>query len=128
MSKDGRRRPVKLVCETLRVERSSYYFAKGEGGTNVLPLKRGPMTAISDEELLELIEEDLEASPFSGEGHRKVWARLRRKGIRVGRKRVLRIMRVNGLLAPLHYFLIGFNRCLVPFPGVLRRLNLRRGA
>src|SRR4051794_37690046 len=36
-----------------------------------------------------------------GEGHRKVWARLRAlDGIRVGRDRVLRLMRENALLSP----------------------------
>src|SRR5690606_9820375 len=33
-------------------------------------------------------------------GHRKAWARLRGKGIRTSKRRVLRIMRENGLLAP----------------------------
>jgi transposase InsO family protein len=51
--------------------------------------------------LLELICADLKSSPFSGEGHRKVWARLRvRDGARVARKRVLRLMRENHLLLP----------------------------
>jgi transposase InsO family protein len=63
--------------------------------------KRGPKTLISDEELLVLIREDLESSPFTGEGHRKVWARLYYgKKIKVARKRVLRIMRENNLLSP----------------------------
>ncbi len=36
------------------------------------------------------------ASPWQGKGHRKVWSRLRvRDGIRVSRKRVLRIMRLE---------------------------------
>src|ERR1035437_7818343 len=40
-------------------------------------------------------------SPWVGEGHRKVWARLRvLDGLRVTRKRVLRLMRENGLLSP----------------------------
>ena len=40
-------------------------------------------------------------SPFTGEGHRKVHARLRiLDGIRVARKRVLRIMGDHGLLSP----------------------------
>ena len=44
---------------------------------------------------------DLARSPWSGEGHRKVWARLRvLDGIRVGRKRVLRLMREHALLSP----------------------------
>ena len=42
-----------------------------------------------------------EASPFTGEGHRKVWARLRiQRDIRVSRARVLRLMRENALLSP----------------------------
>ncbi len=47
------------------------------------------------------IRADLSASPFKGEGHRKVWARLRIvHDIRVSRTRVLRLMREHGLLSP----------------------------
>jgi putative transposase len=50
--------------------------------------------------LLLHIRADLAASPFSGEGHRKVWARLRvQRGVRVARKRVLRLMRAHNLLS-----------------------------
>jgi putative transposase len=42
----------------------------------------------------------LQASPFSGEGYRKVWARLRDAGVRTSPRRVLRLMREQGLLAP----------------------------
>jgi transposase InsO family protein len=42
----------------------------------------------------------LEASPFPGEGYRKVWARLRHRGIRTSPRRVLRLMRAHHLLAP----------------------------
>jgi transposase InsO family protein len=42
----------------------------------------------------------LAASPFHGEGHRKVWARLRYAGTRTSLRRVLRLMRENDLLAP----------------------------
>jgi transposase InsO family protein len=47
-----------------------------------------------------MIADDLERSPFSGEGHRPVWARLRVSGVRVSRRRVLRLMREHGLLSP----------------------------
>jgi putative transposase len=48
-----------------------------------------------------MIRQVLDDSPFAGEGYRKVRARLRREhGIRVGGKRVLRLMRRHGLLAP----------------------------
>ncbi len=36
-------------------------------------------------------------------GHRRVWAMLRREGFSVNRKRVHRLMRVEGLLRPAHF-------------------------
>jgi putative transposase len=63
--------------------------------------RRGPKPKVSDADLLAAIRADLAASPFTGEGHRKVWARLRAlRDIRVGRNRVLRLMRENQLLSP----------------------------
>jgi hypothetical protein len=63
--------------------------------------RRGPRPVVSDDVLLLAIRADLARSPWHGEGHRKVWARLRvMDGIRVVRKRVLRLMRENGLLSP----------------------------
>ena len=53
-----------------------------------------------DEALVEAIRELLAASPFHGEGYRKIWARLRFAGIRTSKRRVLRLMREHGLLAP----------------------------
>ena len=50
-------------------------------------------------ELIQKIREVLQQSPFHGEGYRKVWAKLRYKGIRTSRRRVLRLMRQEGLLA-----------------------------
>lgn len=87
------------VCRILQAPRSTIYARAGGAGT---PRgKRGPRTPIGDDELLVLIRGAIAGSPFSGEGHRKVTARLRReRGICVGRKRVLRLMREAGLLAP----------------------------
>ena len=45
----------------------------------------------------EAIREVLAASPFHGEGYRKVWARLRFAGLRTSKRRVLRVMREAGL-------------------------------
>jgi len=65
------------------------------------PVRRGPKPKISDADLLTVIRADLEASPFVGEGHRKVWARLRiLRDIRVSKDRVCRLMRENALLSP----------------------------
>lgn len=95
---------VAVVCRVWGAPRSSFYAsrrAQVEGSRLVVHRKRGPKTRLSDEELLVLIREDLDSSPFEGEGHRKVWARLRvQKGVRVGRKRVLRLMREAHLLSP----------------------------
>ena len=65
------------------------------------PPRRGLRSRRPDAGLLAAIRADLARSPWSGEGHRKVWARLRvTDGIRVARKRVLRLMRENALLSP----------------------------
>ena len=51
--------------------------------------------------MLDTIKADLARSHWTGEGHRKVWARLRiLDGVRVSRKRVLRLMREHALLSP----------------------------
>ena len=92
---------VKRVCRAAGLPRSSYYARKQRAERPRPQGKRGPKPKVSDESLLETIREDLAASPFVGEGHRKVWARLKfGKGIRVSRKRVLRLMREHNLLSP----------------------------
>jgi transposase InsO family protein len=53
-----------------------------------------------DAALLDAIQAVLAASPFHGEGHRKVWARLRVGGVRTSKRRVLRLMGEHDLLAP----------------------------
>lgn len=92
---------VRRVLRITRTPRASYYRDKQRREGKVVELrKRGPKTDISDAQLLELIRAVLDASPFVGEGHRKAWARLRARGVRTSRRRVLRIMRENALLAP----------------------------
>ena len=101
---------VKRVCTAWELARSSYYAwctERHDGAGNserrrwAAPSKRGPVPAVSDADLLAAIRHDLERSPFTGEGHRKVWARLRIVDtIRVSRKRVLRLMREHRLLSP----------------------------
>ena len=98
----GRRYGVARVCRAWAVPRSSFYAAREPGtGGAAKPVRRGPQPAVPDDALLAAIENDLERSPWTGEGHRKVWARLRAiDGIRVSRKRVLRLMREHALLSP----------------------------
>jgi len=98
----GRPYPLALICAVLEVPRSSFYALRRQLELFERPAvgKRGPRPVVSDEELVAAIRADLETSRFSGEGHRKVWARLRLQGIRVSRKRMLRLMRRYNLLAP----------------------------
>jgi transposase InsO family protein len=94
-----------MICEVWEVARSTVYAARNRTGDTepARPQKRGPKTRISDDELVLEIREVLKESDFLGEGHRKVRARLKAKGIRVGKNRVLRLMRENGLLAPVRF-------------------------
>ena len=90
--------PLALVCRVLGAPRSGVYARRASAGTRGRP---GPATSISDADLVELIHQVLVASPFAGEGYRKVRARLRREhGVHVSGKRVLRLLRAHGLLAP----------------------------
>ena len=93
---------VRRVCAIWGVARSSFYDARRqEGRPPERPAgRRGPKPALGDADLLAAIRRDL-ARSWTGEGHRKVWARRRViDGIRVSRTRVLRIMGENSLLSP----------------------------
>jgi transposase InsO family protein len=92
--------PLTMICQTWRLARSSVYLTarppREAGGLS----KRGPRPAVNDAEVLGAIREILLATPFHGEGYRKVRARLAHRGLAIGGKRVLRLMREHGLLAP----------------------------
>ncbi len=100
----GRRYGLQRVCRVWERVRSSLYERRQRAEKRCegdLPGRRGPKPKHTDGELLAAIQADLKRSPFQGEGHRKVHARLRiLDGVRVSRKRVLRIMQENSLLSP----------------------------
>ena len=87
------------VCRAWRLARSCVYRHLSASAPPPTQ-RRGPLGAMSDEALTTAIRDVLAASPFHGEGHRKVWARLRYAGTRTSLRRVLRLMRLNNLLAP----------------------------
>jgi putative transposase len=87
---------VAAVCRVWQVARSGVYRHRTPASSR--PARRpGPVGALADADLLEAIRRVLAASPFHGEGHRKVWARLRVAGVRTSKRRVLRLMRENHL-------------------------------
>jgi putative transposase len=100
----GRRYGLQRVCRVWNRPRSTVYEQRKRlnGPPELRPAagKRGPEGPCRDEKLLGHIQAVLADSPFHGEGHRKVWARLRFQGIRTSRDRVRRLMREHGLQAP----------------------------
>ena len=64
------------------------------------PVRRGPKTHYTDEQLTGEIRRTIRTLPFHGEGYRKVWARPRLAGVRTSLRRVLRQRRQHELLAP----------------------------
>jgi putative transposase len=89
------------ACRVWELARSTVYLGQARRTAPVTaPQKRGPKPRWSDAELVDQIRAVLAAAPFLGEGHRKVWARLRWQGVRTAKARVLRLMREAQLLAP----------------------------
>ena len=92
---------IERVCRVWRLPRATVHRWKvSDGAPPPLPAKRGPKSGISDDTLLREIRTLLASSLFVGEGHRKVWAKLRHeRGVRTSARRVLRLMREHGILA-----------------------------
>jgi putative transposase len=78
---------VEPICGTLGVSASAYYGRA---------IGRRSSRAIADERLLERICE-VHAANYHAYGYRRTWKALRRAGERVGRDRVKRLMRVDGI-------------------------------
>jgi putative transposase len=78
---------VEPICRTLGVSASAYYQrATGERSAR----------AVADERLLERIEA-VHAANYHCYGYRRTWLALKREGVEVGRDRVKRLMRANGI-------------------------------
>lgn len=90
---------VARVVSVWNLARSSFYAARRRARGPHPTGKRGPKV-LSDEELLLAIRQLLNQAAFTGEGYRKIWARLRHQGIRTSKERVLRLLRENQLLSP----------------------------
>lgn len=92
---------MRRICSAWEVSRSTLYWRRNYVQPAQPARRPGPEGPCSDETMVEHIRTVLRESPFHGEGHRKVWARLRvLKNIRTSKRRTLRLMRQHGLLAP----------------------------
>ena len=88
------------VARVWSVSRASVYRSREEMRSHTIARRPGPVGACSDAELADHIRQQIAASRLHGEGYRKLWARLRFAGVRASSRRVRRLMRENGLLAP----------------------------
>ena len=98
----GRAYGLARVTRVWRLSRATVYrhCAAASAEPSPVPARRGPVGACSDAALLEHIRAQILGSRLHGEGYRKIWARLRHAGIRTAARRVRRLMREHGLLAP----------------------------
>lgn len=87
MDAEKTRWPVKVLCRVLKVSRAGYYAWRER--------KESRRTA-EDQRLAEAICSSHEQSRMTY-GSPRIHADLRRKGERVGRKRIMRLMRAHGL-------------------------------
>ena len=89
------------VIRVWELSRSTFYARKTRRDRPATPQRRGRPPVLDDAALLVQIRAVIAESPFHGEGHRKIWARLRvGKQVRSSKRRVLRVMRAAGLLGP----------------------------
>ena len=99
-----RRYGLQRVCRIWRISRSTIYAQRRASvppeSAPFSPVRRGPQGPCSDTDLVNHIRRVLTASPFHGEGYRKVWAKLRFEGVRTSKERVRHLMREHGLQAP----------------------------
>jgi len=87
------------VCRAWAISRAGVYRRRLPP-RHEPPGRPGPVGGLVDDALLVEIQRVPAASRFHGEGHRKIWARLRVQGVRTSKRRVLRLTREHGLLAP----------------------------
>jgi putative transposase len=98
----GRAYGLARVTRVWRLSRATVYRHRATASAEAppRPARRGPVGACSDAELLAHIRAQILGARLHGEGHRKIWARLRHAGIRTSARRVRRLMGQHGLLAP----------------------------
>ena len=98
-------------CEVLSISRSSFYYA---------PMGESPETLA----LMRRIDELFMKHPFYGS--RQMARQLRREGVRAGRHRVRRLMRLMGLQAIYQLFLAQFSKLVAIHPNRESRHGAQR--
>ncbi len=87
---------MKRILAVAGLSSAAYYRKKPAGKEKV---RRGPKPKISDEDLLVEIRSEILNSVFTDEGCKKIWKRMRKRGIKASGRRVNQLMRDNNLLS-----------------------------
>ena len=77
------------VSRAWSVSRAGVYRFLKRTTSPAITRRRGPTGPCRDADLADHIRREIEASDFHGEGHRKLWARLRVAGVRSSPRRAL---------------------------------------
>ena len=88
--------PMNRILSIAGLSSAAYYRKKPAGKEKV---RRGPKPKISDEDLLVEIRAEILNSVFTDEGYKKIWKRMRKRGIKASGRRVNQLMRDNNLLS-----------------------------
>jgi putative transposase len=88
--------PMNRILAVAGLTSAAYYRKKTAGKEKA---RRGPKPRICDEDLLVEIRAEILTSTFMDEGYKKIWKRLRKRGIKAAAERVNQLMRDNHLLS-----------------------------
>lgn len=92
----GKPYPMRQILSVAELSSSAWYDKRPRKGSQ--RSKPGPRPYLSDDEVLSEIKAYLRSPDFNSEGYIKIHARLRRKGLRVGKNRVYKLMQEANLL------------------------------
>ena len=94
---NGKKAPISMILRVAGLSSAAWY---GKAKKELKGCQRGPKVSFGDEEVIEGVRGIISSSYFHGEGYKKLRKRLwTMKGIKVGKDRLLKLLRDNGLLA-----------------------------
>ncbi len=92
----GKSYPMRQILSVAELSSSAWYDKRPCKGSK--KSKPGPRPYLSDDEVLSAIKVYLKSPDFNSEGYIKIHARLKRKGLRVDKNRVYKLMQEANLL------------------------------